>query len=620
MLPQYDFDQYWTIQQRSGAFSPAFAFSPDGRAVVYLLNTAESTAIHRQPTQPLNQPSEPQVVCRLEEGERVYRLCWHPDGKQLVALVGPTPHANLQLESISLVSGKRQPLTNNPQARHELGAAQVPVSNPFSPDGLSLIYSSNVRDPSRFDAIAHDLQTGEAHTIIAGEASHYPISWAPDGRSILVLRLNQPADHDLLLCDLATGDYRLLTSHQGHARYLPGPWHPGSQGFYLLTDQGRQFLGLASFDLAASRLHWLQTPWWDLEDVAVSADGITLAWQTNEAGYSRLRVGNLETGQLQAYAQVPQGVYQGMRFSPVGHLLGFYLTSANQLADLMLLDTASGATTQLTHSDLGGIPPETFVAPEPVAYPTVDGRGIPAFLYKPHNLAPNERVPVILWIHSVLESQERPGFAALYSALYQYLLNRKIGILAPNIRGSSGYGQQFQRLRSGDWGGGDLQDLTHAVSYLQTLDWVDPERLGVFGAQDAGFLALSCLVRLPQAWAGAVAFRPWLNLMTAARNLPPAWRSRLGDPAPDAARLLEHSPAQHAEQIKAPLLVIQASDDPLAPQSDTDQLVTQLHHLGRTVDYHIYENQGTEFKDPRDLYHSLRRSIEWLERHLRLRS
>src|SRR5581483_11581034 len=103
------------------------------------------------------------------------------------------------------------------------------------------------------------------------------------------------------------------------------------------------------------------------------------------------------------------------------------------------------------------------------------------------------RAPAVLSIHGGPEAQELPAYA--YAGLYQYLLNRGIAVLAPNIRGSSGYGKTYQKLIYRDWGGAELGDLEHAARYLRSLDWVDGERLGVFGGSFGGFATLSCVTR-----------------------------------------------------------------------------------------------------------------------------
>ena len=117
---------------------------------------------------------------------------------------------------------------------------------------------------------------------------------------------------------------------------------------------------------------------------------------------------------------------------------------------------------------------------------------------------------MVLSIHGGPEAQEHP----LYHPLYQYLLSRGIAVLATNIRGSTGYGKTYQRLVQRDWGGGDMKDWEHAVKWLHEQDWVDADRIGVYGGSYGGFAMLTCVTRLPDYWAAAVDIVGPSNLIT----------------------------------------------------------------------------------------------------------
>ncbi len=259
-----------------------------------------------------------------------------------------------------------------------------------------------------------------------------------------------------------------------------------------------------------------------------------------------------------------------------------------------------------------------MVEPELVRYPTFDGRQIPAFLYQPKDVAPGELVPVVLSIHGGPESQERPGYA--YNGFYQYLLNRKIGVLATNIRGSTGYGKSYQRLIHRDWGGAELKDLEHAAMYLQSLSWVDPKRMGVFGGSFGGFATLSCVTRLPQYWAAAVDIVGPSNLITFVKAVPPFWKRFMkewvGDPEEDADFLSERSPITYVDNVQASLLVIQGANDPRVVKAESDQMVELLRELGRTVEYMVFEDEGHGFTKTANRLKAFRASAEWFERHL----
>ncbi|HET8629370.1 MAG TPA: S9 family peptidase [Thermomicrobiales bacterium] len=607
-MTRYEFEQFAAVRRYDD-----LTFSPDGQSVAYVADTSGQLNVWRQPAAagPESQPLMPtQLTALVDESAR--RAIWSPDGRRILTNADRHGNENYQIYEIPPERGWLYPLTDTPDARYEFGDA------PFSPDGGTIAYGTNARTPGDFDAVVRDLATGETRALLAGDGIYQPDSWSPDGRAALVVRADSNTNQDLYLCDARTGESRHLTPHEDDAKFFSGPWRPDGGGFYLLSDLGREFMGLGFFDLAAGATRWLETPEWDVTGVAVSADGRYLAWVVNEDGYSRLYVRDLSTGEARDYPDLPAGVYTTLRFSPAGGLLGLIIARPVRPASVYLLDVATGSYRELTQSFLGGIPEGELVELELIHYPTFDGRQVPAWLYRPRDLAPGARAPVVLSIHGGPEYQELPTYA--YGGFYQYLLNRGIGVLAPNVRGSTGYGKSYQTLIHRDWGGGELRDLEHAAQYLHGLPWVDPDRLGVYGGSFGGFATLSCVTRLPEYWAAAVDLVGPSNLVTFAGSVPPFWRRFMkewvGDPEEDAAMLRERSPITYVDNVRAPLLVIQGANDPRVVRAESDQMVERLRSLGRTVDYMVFEDEGHGFTKPANWLTALRAAAAWFERYL----
>ncbi len=268
-------------------------------------------------------------------------------------------------------------------------------------------------------------------------------------------------------------------------------------------------------------------------------------------------------------------------------------THSAEAANLYEIDLKTGDMVALGQSMIGGIDPADMVTPELVHYPTHDGRMIPAWLYRPKT--PNgSPVPVVLSIHGGPEAEERPRY--MYNGIYQYLLNQGFAILAPNIRGSSGYGISYQRLIYRDWGGAELGDIEYAAKYLQSLDWIDSNRIAVFGGSFGGFATLSAVTRLPDYWALGVDLVGPSNLITFVNSVPPHWRSMLrewvGDAEDDREMLIERSPITYVDQIRVPLLVIQGAKDPRVNKAESDQMVERIRKNGGDVRYYVDENEG----------------------------
>ncbi|NDJ61709.1 MAG: S9 family peptidase, partial [Chloroflexi bacterium] len=443
------------------------------------------------------------------------------------------------------------------------------------------------------EVVLRDAATGEIERVeVPGPGMWVPVYWSPDGRYLTIVNFLSNTNQDVYLLDRTSGTLTNVTPHEGEFGFTPGPWVPDGSGFYLVTNCEREFTGMAFYTLAAGSWRWVETPEHDVEQIILSPDGRVLIWALNESGATRLYGRDLTTGSPLALPDLPFGEIEGLDISPDGMRLALIFASAKEAANLYELDLASGALQALGQSMLGGISLDELVDPEPIHYPTFDGRQIPAWLYRPR--AGQGPFPVLLSIHGGPESQERPHYN--YNGLYQYLLSRGFGILAPNIRGSTGYGLSYQKLILRDWGGAELKDIEHAALYLRGLDWVDSNRLAVFGGSFGGFATLSAVTRLPEYWALGVDIVGPSNLVTFAQSVPPHWKSFIkawvGDPEEDRDMLVERSPITYVDQLRVPLLVIQGANDPRVVKAESDQMVERIQAKGGDVRYYVDPEEG----------------------------
>ena len=398
-------------------------------------------------------------------------------------------------------------------------------------------------------------------------------------------------NQNLYVVDVNTEEKMLATPHEGEVIFFSGPWT--QDGFYLLTNEGREFTGLAFYTLAEESWSYVFTPEHDVEKVVLSRDRKLLVALVNEAGTSQLHAFDLEHDKELTLPRLPYGVAEQLDIHPAGEKIALLLGTATEADNIFELDLASGELKALEQSMLGGIPESDLLEPELIAYPSFD-QDIPAWLYRPKSS--EGRVPVMLSIHGGPESQERPSYLYGYNGLYQYLLSRGIGVLAPNIRGSTGYGISYQKLIHRDWGGGELEDIRYAAEYLRTLDWVDPAKIAIFGGSFGGFATLSALTRLPEYWATGVDLVGPSNLVTCVESVPAFWRPTMrdwvGDAEDDREFLLERSPITYIDQLRVPLLVMQGANDPRVVQAESDQMVEGLRGRNHDVTYYVDEQGG----------------------------
>ena len=329
-----------------------------------------------------------------------------------------------------------------------------------------------------------------------------------------------------------------------------------------------------------------------------------------------MHIRDLNNGKELTLPSFPNGVLRGgLSFSPDGGSIAFQWETAVRPAEISLLDIASGEVRNLTDCRKSDLSSVQMVEPELVRFDAFDGLQIPAWLFKPHGEGP---FPVVYSIHGGPEAQERPNYS--YRGFYQYLLSLGIGVIATNIRGSSGYGKSYQRLIHRDLGGNDVKDFEAAANYLKSVPWVDPERIGVFGGSYGGFAVLTCLSRLPQYWAAGVDIVGPSNLVTMLRSFPPTWteiaKEVFGDVENEEEDLLRRSPITYVDQIVAPLFVIQGANDPRVVKAESDQIVEKLRARGVEVRYDVYEDEGHGFTKKENELKGMSDSSEFLKKHL----
>lgn len=592
-------------------------YSPNGDGFAYLANTTGLSNIWWQP----DGGGAPRQVTSLRE-HRIASFAFSPDGRRIAFLADHHGDEMHQLYVIDTVNGWPRRLTDAPQVQYALGD--------WTPDGTRVAVTGNDRDPTEMDPQFIDVETGAVTRLLTG-GQFYAAKVAPSGDTLAVLEFITNTSQRIWLLDLASGERRaVLGTRVGESGDSVGTvdvkadfldWHPDGSGFYALTDADHEFSYLVFVNASSGVVRTVLREDADVEGMVLARSGGRMAVEVNDGGASTVSVLALETGGEAdpTPLTLPLGVVTGASFRPDGERLIMAFTSPREATNLSLIDLGSGERTTVEQSMLGGLDPAELSEPELVTFPSFD-RDVPAWLYRPRpgGARGEGPFPVLLSIHGGPEDQERPDYGML--GLYQYLLSRGIGVLAPNVRGSTGYGKTYQSLIHRDWGGGELKDIEAAADYLTGLDWVDPRRLAVAGGSFGGFATLSALTRLPSRWAVGVDLVGPANLVTFVESVPPFWREVMehwvGDAVKDRDLLVERSPITYVDQLRAPLLVIQGKNDPRVVQAESDQMVERLRARGVDVEYVVDETAGHGPADRDGWVRWLRLMAEFLERHL----
>jgi dipeptidyl aminopeptidase/acylaminoacyl peptidase len=538
---------------------------------------------------------------------------WSPDGTSLVYFADTGGDEHAQMYICNAEGGSRQNLTANPSAQY-----RPPRGRPFSPDGRLLAFSGNDRTPTDDDVLIRDMVSGQITRIEIGAGLVFAGHWSPDGDRLTIVHWRRGMeDHAVYVWSAVDNSVTRLTTDDIETTYAPGPWLPDGSGFLIRSHGRRDFMGLAVMDARTGEMTWLDTPDWDVELIASSGDGGTAGWLVNVGGRSELRNLDLRAGDSVGTPTLPAGVVRDMVMSPDATSAIIQLSTPTRPNNIAVVNIENGHLEWLTDAVPMAANPANFVEPELIHYSARAGHQLPGYLFRPRDLT--RPVGVVISIHGGPSAQERPTYR--YDGFYQHLVEAGLAVLAPNIRGSSGYGHLAEEAIYGKWGTIDLEDVEATVAYLRGLPWVDPSRIGIYGGSYGGFVVLSALARLPELrWAAAVSQYGISNLVTAAKASPPTWRSwvnrAIGDYETDAESMLARSPLTYVDNIRAPLFILQGANDVRVPREESEQIVSALRARGIPVRYDVYENEGHGFTHRDNQIKSDSDSADFLIQHL----
>jgi dipeptidyl aminopeptidase/acylaminoacyl peptidase len=542
---------------------------------------------------------------------------------------------NFQIYSIDdIFHSWPQSITNKSNVRYEWG------SECFSPNANYIVYGSNESNPSDMLVYVRDMEstTEDKFCITEREGWYTPGYWSPDNRRLNCRQLVTLTDYSIWILDVESRKMEkiVLGNEADKGRFITGPWLPDGKGFYIISDFNKEFTGLAFYDVDKSKFEWVHTPPRDVELVDISPDGKNLWWTENVDGYSNLFIKNIQNGEVKEISVLSRkGVIEDLKLSNDGKKLGIMIDTPTSPTNIYVIDIdnyGKSKSNAITSSLLGNIAEDVLIEPKVIKYMSFDGLEISAFLYLPQNIyKKNKRTNntphsstkfgAVLSIHGGPTAQERPYYD--YSGLYQYLSHNGLVIIAPNFRGSTGYGKRFEKKIYHDWGGKELKDIEYAVKWLLSQNWIDSSRIGVFGASFGGFATLNCITRLPQYnWKVAVDIVGPSNLITFAESVPEHWKrfmnELVGNIETEVDFLKERSPITYISNVnpKVKLLVIQGANDPRVAKKESDQIVEKLKINGINVEYMIFEDEGHGFTKYSNSVKALKASAEFLVKGL----
>ena len=485
----------------------------------------------------------------------------------------------------------------------------------WSKDGQQFAYTTTERNGADWDIHIQDLAGNTTVALAAGGSGWRAADWSPEGERLLAIRYVSINESYLYEVELETGAALRLLSDAPPAAIIDAQYDNTGYYVFFATDMRAEAVALRRMRLADGAIDVVaEDSRWGVEQFATR--GNRLAFTINEDGISRLRVLALPDMAPVPLPGLPNGIYYSLRFSPDGSQLGFAVNRAWAPTDVYSIDFADIALTRWTRSEPGGLREEDMAEPELIRYPTFDGRAIPAFVYLPPGDGPH---PVLIDIHGGPEGQYRPRFS--YST--QFFVNvLGIAVVAPNVRGSAGYGKAYLKLDNGYLREDSVRDIGALLDWTASRDDLDAGRIAVTGGSYGGYMVLASLVHFGDRLRAGVERVGISNFVTFLTNTQgyrrDLRRAEYGDERDPDMRAFLHgiSPLNQVERIARPMLIAQGLNDPRVPASESGQIVAALRDRDVPVWYVLARDEGHGFRKKSNRDYLMAATALFLQRHL----
>lgn len=552
-------------QSEDRAFYPAV--SRDGRQVVFASDIGgreiyDLFAIPMDGGEQVNLTGSP-------DASDTGPLAMSPDGALVAFNRRVASESSTNVAILSLADRTTRLLT------HEKEAGIYWYTVAFTPDGKKVIANRTNAAQTESTVWSLDLASGAA-TRLAGDGKSYESAAAlsRDGNLLSLTSENAAGQHQAVLLDLRTGARVVM---------VPGDWE---QSAGQIAPDGRTVLSVSNVDGS---------------DQLFAYDVVRRA----------ARKLDLPAGKVSDYfGRLPA-------FSPDGKRLLFPYSSASAPFDYWSYEIETGKRRAITSLGLASVKADALPESRVVSYRSADGTVISALMWMPYNLKRDGSAPVVVIAHGGPTGQTADNFDQTAIAL----ASRGYMVIAPNVRGSTGYGRAFEVANRDDLGGRDLEDEAWAAKFLVASGYADPRKIGITGGSYGGFMTVMAVARMPDFWAAGVEQYGIVNWRSMWERGSPALREYqrglIGDPARESAVYDRVSPLTYLSATKAPLLVLQGDNDIRVPRHEAEQIVDLLKKAGRTVDAKYYPEEGHGFSKRENQIDALQRTIDWFDRYLK---
>ncbi len=640
-------NERWTIEdsmkvRKIGSFS----ISPDGRKVIY-------TSLELVATEKENRVKE-RVFLASTDGKSNFRFLhdddklegfqWSPDGKMIAYI--KRQEAASEIWMIPSDGGGPFKVTN---LKSDIHSVQ------WSPEGNSIAFTmtdpqtekekKDSEDKNDAQVLDENVKMNhiwlvtvkrnskdefETSQLTKGDFSVTNFDWSPDGKSIVFDHGKTPSMRDFLCSKISVVDLRSgrivsiadtggwetnpIYSHDGRwiafLRGNLGESYYFIQDAYIVPSTGGSPRALArSFDRYA-----LSFTGWSKDDKFIYYNG--LRGPCNEIyalpidGKPPVKISRLEK---------PKMTFTSPAMNSPGSKFGFVLTGTAEPEELYITGTDAFKPVKISNINKG-FPLNGIAGTELINWNSSDGRRIEGLLTYPRNYVKGKKYPLLLIIHggpTGVFSYDFIGGAGVYPIAA--FASEGFAVLRCNIRGSSGYGTEFRKANSRDWGGMDYRDLMAGVDHVMNMGIADPDRLGVMGWSYGGYMT-SWIITQTDRFKAASVGAGVINLIsfTGTTDLPDFIPQYFECPFWENYELyISHSSIGHVRNVRTPTLILHGARDTRVPFDQGKELYTALKMRGVPVKMVSYPRSGHGIREPRLVIDGAKRNLDWFTHYLK---
>lgn len=475
----------------------------------------------------------------------------------------------------------------------------------WSNKGDKFAFTSNRRNNKDFDIYISEMSAPKKAElkIDKGDGYWYAADWSPDDSKLLIVQYLSITNSNTYVLDIATKQLKPISNVSKENVFQGIAWSREGGKIYAIADEGKEFVTLLEYNLESGRTDYITNDIkWDIETLELNSKKSKAVFVANENGYNQLYKLNLLDNDYSKIDGLPKGQIGSLGFHPNKDELAMVLNTGETPGDVFSIDLSSSKLTQWTYSEVGGLDTKKFPQAELIQYPTFDKaddktREIPAFVFRPKNAT--GPTPVLISIHGGPEGQYVPRF----SSFNAYLANELgITIIAPNVRGSSGYGKTYVKLDNGFNREDSVKDIGALIDWIGQQPEYDSSRIAVYGGSYGGYMVLASMFKYNDKLKCGVDIVGISNFVTFLENTEEYRRDlrrvEYGDERDPKMRehLLAISPTSHVDKIKKPLFVIQGANDPRVPASESEQMVKSIRENQGKVWYMLAKDEGHGFR------------------------